>query len=605
MRKNARKTASSSKNTARKASGARKVAAAALEQLEDRKLFSASFAIGIGVNDGSSSFMNAASGKLKSLGVQTVRLYMSTDFSSHPTSGVVQRAIDYSNRGFDVMLCVVPQNGNVYSPDKVSSWFQWAMGQSSLKNAVDRWEIGNEPDHSQYWKGSMGQYVTQLLKPAYEVLHANGEQVVSAGPSWDSQDVQDMINNGLLDYTDYIGYHPYANGVKLVETRLSQIKAVVQGRKPLVASEWNVRGLEGNPSAWAAADQQIYKDIADTFAINYYYAAEKVNSPAGPAGLMYSNGAPNQPFWNAFATFRGANADPGSGNTDTGTGSTDTGSTGTGSTDTGSTSTPPPASTGNTGNTAAGGNSSIAGTLFNDTDGDGKWDNGEVATGARTVFIDSNGNGRLDGGEKSTMAAANGTFKFTGLGSGKYNVTRVFPAGFHLSSTTAKDMVVTVNPGQQVTGLNIGTSNKPVGSTSTPSTPTTTPTTPPPSSTGTTVVANGPTTGSLKFVDSKGNGIAGLNYVTGNKVVSLASLSTLDVAVVAVASANTGSMNLTLNGSTREDDQLGFTFLPETNRNYTTFHLKAGKYVFSTQAFNGKGAVGTAGAVKTFTITFA
>ena len=585
MRQNAHKAAKSSNRLTRKATrvAARK-AAAAVEPLEDRKLMSASFKIGIGVNDGSSAFMNVATSKLQSLGVQTIRLYMSTNFSDHPTVGVVQRAIDYSNRGFDVMLCVTPQNGTVPSSSAVTNWFNWAMGQSSLKNAVDRWEIGNEPDQSEYWKGSLGQYVNTLLKPAYEVLHGHGEEVVSAGPSWDTGDVQEMINNGMLNYTDYVGYHPYANGVSGVQSALAKIKSVVQGRKPLVASEWNVRGLEGNPSAWAAADAQVYNDIASTFAINYYYAAEKVNTMAGPAGIMYSNGSANQPFWNAFASFKGGGSSTPATSSSSGSSSSTTSTT--------------------TGNVAAGGTGSISGTLFNDSDSDGYFDSNESNTGARTVFLDTNGNGQLDAGEKSMTSASNGTFKFTNLAAGKYNVTRVFPAGYHLSNTTAKDVVVTVNPGQQVTGLNIGTTNKSVSSGSTSGSTAPVVSTPAPSPAGVTVVSNGPTMNSLKFVDSRGNGIAGLTYVTGDKVISLASLSTLDVNVVAMASAAANSMNLSLNGSSRVDNLLGFTFLPESNSNYTTFHLKPGKYVFSGQAFNGKNAVGTAGAVKTFTITF-
>ena len=409
------------------------VRAAAIETLENRQLMSASFKIGIGVNDGSTSFMNVATSKLKSLGVQTVRLYASPDFNKRSWDGVLDRAIDYSNAGFDVTLTVNPKNGNVYSAGAVGGWFDWALSNSSLKNAVDRWEIGNEPDHSEYWKGSLSSYVSNLLKPAYESLHADGETVASAGPSWNPDDVQTMIDSGLLNYTDYVGFHPYANGADAVIKSLSDIKAVVAGRKPLIATEWNVRGLEGNASAWAAADRSVFSAIQSTFAINYYYAAEKVNTPAGPAGIMYKNGSPNQPFYDMFASFRGIAG------VTVPTGSISSGSAG-------------------NGNTAAGGSGSIAGSVFNDDNADGVWNGSENASGVRTVFLDTNGNGKLDGGEKSVQSASNGTFKFTGLAAGTYKVSRVFPGGYHLSNF-ANDVTIKVNAGQQVTGANLGSTS--------------------------------------------------------------------------------------------------------------------------------------------------
>jgi hypothetical protein len=407
----------------------RRTATAAIEQLEDRQLMSASFKIGIGVNDASSSFMNAASGKLKGLGVQTVRLWYSTDFNSKSINGVLQRAIDYGNKGFDVMLEVAPKGGKQYSSSAITSWFNWAMGQSSLKNAVDRWEIGNEPDHSQYWQGSLSQYVNNLLKPSYNVLHAHGEQVVSAGPSWDPGDVQEMINAGMLNVTDYVGFHPYASGVSGVESSLSKIKSVVQGRKPLVASEWNVRGLEGNASAWSSAVKQVYADVANTFAINYYYAATKSSTPAGPGGIMYSDGSANTLFYNAFASFKNG-----------GSGSA--------------------SSSSSSGNTASAGTGKITGTLWNDSDGDGTWDSNETNTGSRTVFIDSNGNGKLDSGEKSTTSNSSGQYTFSGLKAGTYKISRVFPSGYHMSNSSSSYITVNLNAGQTFSNANIGTTDK-------------------------------------------------------------------------------------------------------------------------------------------------
>ena len=84
-----------------------------------------------------------------------------------------------------------------------------------MRKAVDRWEIGNEVDSANYFKGTLKQYVSNFLKPASDELHVAGEKVVSAGVSWNPEDVKEMIGYGMLDMVDYVGFHPYARGVKL------------------------------------------------------------------------------------------------------------------------------------------------------------------------------------------------------------------------------------------------------------------------------------------------------------------------------------------------------------------------------------------------------
>ncbi len=279
---------------------------AVIENLEGRTLLAASFDLGININDASSATMNKAIPKLKALGVKSVRIWIGTDFKSKSWEGPMQRCVDYAKAGFDVMAAVVPKNGVVPSTANVTSWFQWAMG-TALKGAVDRWQVGNEPDHDQYWRGSPVSYVTALLKPASAVLKAQGEAVVSAGPSWNPKDVQNMIDAGMLGMVDYVGYHPYATQ-GLYKTRLADIQKVVAGRKPLLASEWNIRGLEGNKTSWANAVKEAYPYIKGTFAINYYFAlVEKSSTRAGPAGLITSSGGTTQ-FYNALAAAKGQTA---------------------------------------------------------------------------------------------------------------------------------------------------------------------------------------------------------------------------------------------------------------------------------------------------------
>ncbi|MGC4032453.1 MAG: SdrD B-like domain-containing protein [Tepidisphaeraceae bacterium] len=381
-----------------------------------------SYDIGINMNDNAAATVDKVVPILKNLGVDTVRIWAGVDdFTDRTMVSGMKRALDYAAAGFDVTLVVANDDGKVTNASEVTAWFKWAMTDSSLKAAVDRWEIGNEPDSYKYWQGTLSTYVSDFLKPAYQVLHAAGETVISGAPSWDPNDVKTMIGYGMLDYCDYVGFHPYATGVSGVVKSINAINEVVAGRKPIAATEWNVRGLESNKTAWGQAVEDAYPYIKDGFALNYYFAMKVQDSMAGPAGILTNAFAYNQPFYNAFATFSGA-----------------TDSDGTGST---------PGSV----------SGSITGTLFNDTDGDGTWDSGESATGSRVVYIDANRNGKLDSGEKQATANSSGVYTFTGLAAGTYYVTRVFPSGYHLSNNSSGYVTTTVSAGKTTTGVNLGT----------------------------------------------------------------------------------------------------------------------------------------------------
>jgi hypothetical protein len=98
----------------------------------------------------------------------------------------------------------------------------------------------------------------------------------------------------------------------------------------------------------------------------------------------------------------------------------------------------------------------ISGFLWNDDDLDGVPDaaDGESRTGIRTVYLDQNRNGRLDSGEKSTKSDSQGNYRFSGLASGTYYVTRVFPSGYRLSNNNAGYVQAILGPSAVV---NLGT----------------------------------------------------------------------------------------------------------------------------------------------------
>ncbi|NNM29502.1 MAG: hypothetical protein HKO57_08270, partial [Akkermansiaceae bacterium] len=83
----------------------------------------------------------------------------------------------------------------------------------------------------------------------------------------------------------------------------------------------------------------------------------------------------------------------------------------------------------------------IAGTVRADTDND---DAGDTPLSGVTVFLDTNGNGSFDGGEPTTTTSGAGTYSFTGLIAGDYNVVQVDLANYQsVSDTDGGDANVT------------------------------------------------------------------------------------------------------------------------------------------------------------------
>ena len=96
-----------------------------------------------------------------------------------------------------------------------------------------------------------------------------------------------------------------------------------------------------------------------------------------------------------------------------------------------------------TGSSSGGGTSlsSISGHLFNDTNGNGKDDEGGPLVGFK-VYLDKNNNAHFDSGEKYTLTDSKGNYSFSSLTAGTYYVREVLPSGYRRTSSTGKYTVV-------------------------------------------------------------------------------------------------------------------------------------------------------------------
>ena len=76
----------------------------------------------------------------------------------------------------------------------------------------------------------------------------------------------------------------------------------------------------------------------------------------------------------------------------------------------------------------------IAGSVWEDADGDGRFDRHEEGLRGVRVYLDDNDSGVLDDGERETTSKARGRYSFGGLSAGTYNVRQEVPFG--LRNTT-------------------------------------------------------------------------------------------------------------------------------------------------------------------------
>lgn len=98
----------------------------------------------------------------------------------------------------------------------------------------------------------------------------------------------------------------------------------------------------------------------------------------------------------------------------------------------------------------------ISGQVWNDADGDGIKDSGEVGLSSWKVFIDKDNDGVLDAGETSVLTDSAGNYKFTSLAAGAYRVRVVQQAGWTRKAPSTGVYNVTLAAGGSSTGKNFG-----------------------------------------------------------------------------------------------------------------------------------------------------
>jgi archaellum component FlaG (FlaF/FlaG flagellin family) len=97
---------------------------------------------------------------------------------------------------------------------------------------------------------------------------------------------------------------------------------------------------------------------------------------------------------------------------------------------------------------------SISGLKYNDANGNGVRNTGELGLQGVTIFLDTDGDGALDPGEEVRITGINGNYAFAGIAAGTFTVRQITPVG--MVNTTPNPVTVTVGIGQDVGSVNFG-----------------------------------------------------------------------------------------------------------------------------------------------------
>jgi hypothetical protein len=98
------------------------------------------------------------------------------------------------------------------------------------------------------------------------------------------------------------------------------------------------------------------------------------------------------------------------------------------------------------------GNGVISGTVYNDVNGDGVHQSGELPMSGWQLYIDLNSDAKLDAGDPTATTDANGNYKFTGLTAGTYVLFEVVKPNYRVSMPTGAAYTVTLKAGGSATG---------------------------------------------------------------------------------------------------------------------------------------------------------
>ena len=96
----------------------------------------------------------------------------------------------------------------------------------------------------------------------------------------------------------------------------------------------------------------------------------------------------------------------------------------------------------------------LSGTVFSDTNSNGKQDSGEAGLSGWVVYADLNKDGKFESNENNKTTSSNGTYSFVSLAAGTYEIRVVPKTGYTLTAPSSGYFTVVLAPGLPATGIN-------------------------------------------------------------------------------------------------------------------------------------------------------
>ncbi|MGC4030240.1 MAG: hypothetical protein QM754_00630 [Tepidisphaeraceae bacterium] len=184
-------------------------------------------------------------------GHKAARLWLSMTPGKLPTAAWVNERVTWAKSvGLSTLvICVPPANGGavIPTPTQTKAFFETLKKLFTGCGMTIKFELGNEPNKSEYWKPlDLALLLASFVIPAEDVLRGYFE-VLSPSPTGSVQTIRDLIAKGLE--VDGYAFHPYRNTAAALESMMNELVGVAK-KKPIDLTEWNGFPLGKNVRAW-------------------------------------------------------------------------------------------------------------------------------------------------------------------------------------------------------------------------------------------------------------------------------------------------------------------------------------------------------------------
>ena len=105
-------------------------------------------------------------------------------------------------------------------------------------------------------------------------------------------------------------------------------------------------------------------------------------------------------------------------------------------------------------------NPHISGSVYDDSNANGKRDNGERGIANWKIYLDKNNSGHFDKGEKYRYIDSNGDYTFDPLTAATYVIRQTMPTGWRRTQPGKSSYVSAIRAGANGTGKNFGNTNR-------------------------------------------------------------------------------------------------------------------------------------------------